>query len=285
MGLSLNKTRPSWGCFRNSHHAGHSPVRLVAALLGIRLAAALALIDQDAPPIDEFDAAVNRLREQPAAEESNMVRKVIELDPDLRQFGSPFNGKSSSPYETQFVGYLASRGFGLECAQDVVDNYELYYALTGRYAWRLVFPIYDRGELVGLTGREIRKANGPIIRYMTNPEFDKDVLLQWPRPADHVIVCEGPMDALKLDYYGADYKCRAVATLGTSVTPAQMQALRHLRSTGAELVVVFDAEAVADGMLLAEEIGGRWQPLPDDVGDPGEMGSHEAKKFCRSIDR
>jgi hypothetical protein len=276
MGLRLDVKFPAWGCFRNRKHGGRDPAYLVAKLLNIHIVAAKALIEIDAPPIDDFDSAVERLREPATTAHTPSKHKprTLTLPKECRPLSD------CGIYAGQFITYLAERGFGKD-ALDVATTYGLTYALTGEQAWRLVLPIELDGQLIGWTGRAIRP--GTLIRYKTSSGFGKDVVMQRPRPATVIAITEGPLDYLKLDYYGRPFGVRACATMGTAVTAEQLAVLRAMRKDGTRLVMVFDQTAMAENISIADEIGATWARLPDGIKDPGELSPADAKIFCKKL--
>lgn len=93
---------------------------------------------------------------------------------------------------------------------------------------------------------------------------------------------EGPLDALKVDYYGKPFGVNAVATMGTAVTEGQKKRLTKI-ARNTSTYVVFDETAMSEGLALADEIGATWLPLPSGIGDPGEMDQKTATKFLSKI--
>jgi DNA primase len=114
-----------------------------------------------------------------------------------------------------------------------------------RFRDRVMFPIHDiRGRVIGFGGRVLDHGEP---KYLNSPEtavFSKGRELYGLylarnaiRDAGRVLVVEGYMDVVALAQHGVDY---AVATLGTSTTPAHAQKLFRL----ADLVVFcFDGDS------------------------------------------
>lgn len=284
MGLSLDPAKPFYGCLRNADHRGKNPVRLIAKLLHIPLFAAQALVDMEGPRLDDFDAAIARLRDQ--GDEAPTKARKVQLDRPRE-----FRELAAGNYAPRFWDYLArQRGFG-DDVDELVCDYELYYAMTGDQAWRLVFPIYstpDLVDLVGWTGRSIRR--GDKLRYLTSQDLPDDALLQFKVPAWYAhpvglwLVCEGPLDALKLDYYGRQYGIGAIATMGTGrADAAKAAAIRRVAGPDAGVAVVLDADAMGQALGFAEELGGPVFFLPPDVQDPGALTPTQAKIFLGKV--
>lgn len=282
MGLSLDINNPVWGCLRNAGHRGKDPARLIAKVLGCSLEGAQAIVGSLETPVDDFEAAVQRLRDGPPERARNPAHGPIEPPKEFRTL-------MEGGYAHRFVHYLwdeppEGRGFGEDTPELVVD-YELWYAVAGDMAWRLIFPVWDKdSKLQGWTGRDIRKT--AKIRYLTSAGLPADAILDFAAasaPPDPLVwlVCEGPLDALKLDYYGAPLGIRACATMGTG--NAGLDKAAALRARYPRRGAVFDADATAQALGFAEEIGGRAYFLPPGVKDPGELTEPQAKLFLQKI--
>ena len=121
--------------------------------------------------------------------------------------------------------YMVRRGITM----DDVRWLGLCAVFSGRYANRLVFPVYEYGRLVYWQARAMYEAEeSPHARFIKaiNPEktpgaatsdqvlLNLDVACRWPR----VAIVEGPMDCLRT---GMD----AVCTFGKRISPVQIQRL------------------------------------------------------------
>jgi len=132
---------------------------------------------------------------------------------------------------------------GLETAGLVVkgDGGKRY----DRFRDRIMFPIHDgRGRIVGFGGRVLDKGEPKYLNSPETPLFSKGRELYglWLarnaiRDHERVVVVEGYMDVVALAQHGVEY---AVATLGTSTTPAHAQKLFRLVDS---VVFCFDGDA------------------------------------------
>lgn len=284
MGLKLDPRDPQWGCFRNATHRGRDPSRLVAMLLHVSHAAAQQVVADSAPPVDSLDETLHRLRNLSghAQDAAGSVVRALPM-PDSFQ---PL--RRAEPYAERFFEYLIDRHFGRADVEDVAERYQLHFALTGPQAWRLIFPVRsERGELIGWTGRALTK--NPRIRYLAREEMGKDWLLVSPRtePARVLIASEGPVDFLKLDYYGRPFGVEAVATMGTAITPAQFIQLARKARNYERVYSLFDPEAFAQNIRLASELAGfnsftKFYHLRE-AEDPGALTATTAKELCRLL--
>src|SRR6478736_6068822 len=153
------------------------------------------------------------------------------------------------------IGYSPDAWQGLEAVFPKYDAPELDAAglvINGdggkrydRFRDRVMFPIHDsRGRVIGFGGR-VLGAGEP--KYLNSPEtavFSKGRELYGLylarnaiRAAGRVLVVEGYMDVVALAQHGIEY---AVATLGTSTTPAHAQKLFRLADC---VVFCFDGDA------------------------------------------
>jgi len=281
LGLFLEVARPYWGCFRNAQHRGRHPAKLIAKLLHIAYGTAAALVETSGPPIDDFEGAVAALSAAPGTLEARS-QKTLPTMPDS------FRNLADAGYARRFLAYLEGRGFGADSLA-VAETYDLRYTLTGEQAWRLIFPIYDlNGTLVGWTGRSV--GNG-MPRYLASEGLGKEVVLGGFGVPDDVIllVCEGPVDWIKMDYYGSPLGVSAVATMGTAYTDDQFFQLLKLQRRVSKTFILFDREALSSQLRLADELEAhskkpvRALQLPEQFSDPGEMTADAVRKFCSSL--
>lgn len=153
-------------------------------------------------------------------DESDIADSVTE-SPTLEWPGDFF--PIASPQAERGAAYLAGRGVPIEIAQE----YRVRYSVVDR---AVVFPVETRGRLVGWQKRlvidhrwtdpEGERRESP--KAMTNKGFDRrhwmfgDRMLESP----HAVVCEGPLDAVKLHLCGGN-----AASCGKKLTPGLLAAL------------------------------------------------------------
>ena len=91
------------------------------------------------------------------------------------------------------------------------------------------------------------------------------------------------MDALKLDWYGAEHGLRAVATLGLHLTDGKVGLITELASRFDRIVVLLDSGAVHRALGFSEQlamIGAEVGTLPAGRDDPGEMSAEDVEYFA-----
>jgi hypothetical protein len=151
--------------------------------------------------------------------------------------------RADAPLHRTAWAYLASRGIGPE----EVERYRLGYGVRGRYAGRILFPCFMRNELMfyqaratwdppaGLEGERLRSwVEAHRYRKVLNPTgasaqgkiFGYDIA----RLYEHVVVCEGPADAIKTGPF-------AVAVLGKDARSPET--IAALRSMGAKYFTIY----------------------------------------------
>lgn len=295
MGLSRDPHRPFYACWRNTRHRGGNPARLVARLLGCTDEAAHAIVEAgDVTKIDRYADVVSKLRQRHSASPAGAQR----VSPQRRPLEMPreFRPITKQGYGRTFYDYLADRGF--RRIVQLVERYDLRYCMTGHFRYRVIVPIYDEaGALVSWTGRDVTGRS--IVRYRTLSDDPAKAESQGYAPATinlkstvlnadlceggkALFICEGPFDALKLDWCADD--ANAVAVFGMPESQ-QLAALRRLASRYAEVSVVLDADAKAKAVEFVESLRAltrvpiRWRQLPPGVKDPAELSVQQARKF------
>ncbi len=180
--------------------------------------------------------------------------------------------------------YLESRGV----SWDLIRDRQLGFARTGRLKNRLVYTCRHSGRLLywqaratwgapaqipAALRREWEKQTG--FRKVLNPTSTEcsataqDVVFGWDSALghEHVVVTEGPMDAIKIGPH-------AVALLGKSASP---QKLHRVKELGAKSVTVYldsGAEEWAATVRIARELSGSVETrvaVPPAGFDPGSL--------------
>lgn len=146
--------------------------------------------------------------------------------------------------------YLERRGFDVD---ELITKYKFRDGgFTGDFAYRVIIPIIDTdGRIVSWQGRayagqDLRYKTLAIEKSLVDP---KKMLFNLNNcNKDYVVVTEGPMDTIKW----GDGAC---ATLGTSVTEAQVQLLTKYK----KVFIIYDSEAPAQ--LRAKKLADRVSAL------------------------
>jgi hypothetical protein len=280
--LSLDVNNPAWFCWRNARHRGRNPTFLISRLGRMSLIAARNLVQSGIGVMDdEWSHVVERLINGPVRQTRSSIKAV-----PLPQYVTRLTDKTTN---RPFLSYLEKRGF--DRPWQLVRDVELYCSFFSRFSYRLIFPVYHDGKLVNLIGRDItgkqhlryktlanEAAGLPIDQTVYNYDdasFGGEVL--W--------ICEGPVDALKLNWYGAK-EDSAIALFGMPKNH-QLAILNWLGRWYDACAVVLDADAMSKALWLRDQLMGSvvvsW--LPAGVKDVGGMTGVEVEKFCRTQKR
>lgn len=188
------------------------------------------------------------------------VSEVLQLR-DSKQFVHRAKRKVEKVYPETclnsliYHGYLESRGY----PRALVERYHI--GISGsqyrQMSNRIIIPVRNaNGELVGFTGRtlfEDWKERG-IGKWEHSHGFSsRDNLFNIDRAAPHVresgeiILCEGPLDVLRLEQAGVH---NSVAIFGRKLHPGQITMLIKVGGVN-KLIVAFDGDVA--GMTGAED--------------------------------
>ncbi len=148
--------------------------------------------------------------------------------------------------------YLRSRGIPV----DIALQYDLRYIPAER---RVYFPVHYNGMQIGWQGRSIVPHK---VKILSSGEDCKQGLMFESRlrlqGIDHVILCEGPIDALKAHYCGGN-----VATMGKTITESQIKLIPpHIK----KLYLALDPDAVYEMNKIRHLLNDRfdmfYMPVP-----------------------
>lgn len=245
--LGLRESDGAWGCLRDPRHRGKRPMRLIVALLHCSWAQAEAIVG-DVPTESGFESLRQRL-ERESAPAGVSAPSVIRWNPEMRKVMS--RGPRSI-----FHRYLKRRGFAEEDIAPLLRFYRLRGALSGRFKHRLCLPILTAEGMVGWTGRAVLRGMEP--RYLAHPDSGVKSRLfnegRVGRGGRWLVVVEGPLDCLKLDWYGRGIGIRSVALMGVSATEEQIGRLLHLADSFASTAILLDPGASGAAGLLASKL-------------------------------
>lgn len=247
MGVSL--TTSKWGCWR-CNKGGTYPGPLLCRLLNTTSSAAEQIIEghQESNP-DAFESLFEQQRDVMRAQSRIEIRLPTNFKP-------MWHSRSAA---ARYLDYLAvDRGFA-EHAQAVALRYQLHYAMTGPYSYRIIMPVYHSARLVSYVGRTIGDAKP---RYKTEGDSvlktciaNHDWLMRPWQSKDTLLITEGPFDFMKMDFVGRTLGMHATCTFGTAFNKEQVALLaKLLRQRFTRGLVLFDNEARAEGLGLADQL-------------------------------
>lgn len=281
MGLHLK--RSFWHCWRNDKHAGRKPHRLIMRLLGCSYAEAATYIDEGVVELSDFEEVASTFtldnKEGSRSRHLNMPR-------DFRPLVTA-KGRARMYWK-----YLQSRGFRTRDIPYLTRRYDLHYCDKGEWRGRIIMPIRIENKLVSWTGRTVYGTEELRYRSLSHKKeisgsssslvSIRDTLFNYDNVMKkHHHVCaivEGPLDVLKIDYFGQHHGVCAIGTFGTGIRKAQLDMLDLIRKRCDLLVICGDQNAEANVMDLlsaAYDLNLQNLPLPNNVRDPGELTKHE----------
>jgi len=287
--------RGAWGCWRNGSHRGKSPQKLIQALIGCSYS--------EASRIAGVKAAVELGDDASLGDEmKKLLGGVDSVDTTIEPIAFPkeFREVHYSGYGRKFIDYLVmKRDYPHDDALNLCARYDLRFVTHGPFAYRLVLPVDmpDVG-LVGWTGRSIIKDEKLRYKSLSDkpetaereglpcaPVNIKDCVWNWSKLAKNrkhetLVVVEGPLDALRVDYYGRQFGIRSTCLFSKSLSQAQEEILGDLSKRFVHKVVLVDADAQTDAFGLftrLERFGFSYKLLED--GDPAEMSEGQIKRL------
>ncbi len=266
--MGIDPRTGRYDCWRDKQHGGSNPARLVSALLGIRFGEAEKLVAQFT------EAGSTGTAESLGALRDRLGRMKSPQRPAYSDGGLSYPA-DFRPADGRFISYLAEdRDYGPD-APEVARLYKLQRSLVGQWAYRLIVPLYDGGKLVAWQGRII---GGTGLRYLTAPDGGAAKQYLWNADGireggETLVLCEGPFDAMRVDFYGRAHGVRAAAMMGVSPTTRQIARIHEAAPRFRRIVILFDRNATSKALYLARYLGtlnvtiGSCEPYKD----PGEF--------------
>jgi hypothetical protein len=121
----------------------------------------------------------------------------------------------ASDLDRQAQMYLLGRGVTL----DQIKQRRIGVSFVGRYAYRVLFPVRDQGELKGFVGRDFTGQQFP--KYL-NSVGDKHIYGSG-QPSSRIILSEGIFKSLRISRLGTGFS--SMALLGNSISELQQEQL------------------------------------------------------------
>lgn len=293
--MSINTQGRGWRCFRNPTHSGRSRAKLIQGLLHCSWDEARALAGYEATPSvpeENLAAQLADMLGMEAPESARPAPQYLSLPKSFR----PLN--STSVLADPFWNYLYGRGFSSDEIAWLADHYDLQYATSGYWRYRIVVPVHDqRQRLMTWTARSILP--DAEVRYLTLSATSEpphlappgDLLLGLPllwscNDPRVLVICEGPFDAMRLSVAGARYGVYATCLFGLNVSEAQLSLLLELSQRFRRMRLLLDDDAqlvllrILQPLSVLRVTSAR---LPEGVDDPGAMPRAMAEEFTRRL--
>jgi hypothetical protein len=294
--MGLNLETGWWSCWRNrSQHSGKSPLRLIMQLLRVSYHRAREIAGLGADYIDPegFDAVAARFMGRTTttqARPEEVERQILQLpEPDVaRQY-------DESARLGRHRGYLISRGFPKSDLPQLCKTYGLRFGVAGAWADRILIPYYLDRKLVTWTARAIGNA---VIRYK-DLALDDSILspkqtlynIDNARQRQRVLVLqEGPVDVLKVDFYGRTFGVSSVGLSTNSIKPDQAFLLQDLAHQYDRCLVMLDNATqlgIVDSLRMKQQLAfmGAVETtrVPFGRKDGGELTPDEVLRWCHKL--
>lgn len=246
--LGINLSNGHYACWRNNAHRG-AIAYLVAHILRCSINDAKKVTGEKSAPTPGGHSWAE-LAALAAPKQATSIVKPVKLLPEFK----PLLGNAGGA--KRFFDYLVSRRFNPADLPAFCRRFHIHYALTGEFAYRLIFPVFDgSGVLRGWQGRPIGKAETRYMSYPSGPDlkqylFNGNELSQGGK---NLWVVEGPVDCYKGAFYGGKDN-RFTATMGVGYSPAQVGQLYRVAPKFENRFVLFDKGAYSAAMALCGEL-------------------------------
>lgn len=255
--LGINLATGMWGCWRSEKHRGRKLYRLLSKLTGLSsLESRRATGEGVLRAIDrgDMERAVQGLSEDAEEHTQRSSDHAISLYPSFREMcvsrEDPFRA------ERRFRHYLTGRGFPRHHHKALVRQYELMYAVAGRFADRLIIPVYENGKLMTWIGRSVYA--DADLRYLALEADEsvkqvKDCLYNYDAAVEGgraLYFVEGAFDVMKLDFYLQHKEVRALGLFNMNLGPEQQEMVANLRGLFDQYIILLDEGQLSQSLDL-----------------------------------
>lgn len=166
-------------------------------------------------------------------------------------------------------------------SRDQIKHKKIGYTVIGSFAYRVIFPLYKSGILVGLVGRDFTGEQEPKYKNSTGAKY----IYNLPEK-QHSTIClsEGAFDTLAIETVAKKRSIDSGGLLGHSITDEQLHLLRHYK----RIILWMDPdEAGIEGLVaIRKKVSSKVElgvVLPDgffeykdyDKRDPSELDNDE----------
>lgn len=292
--LGRGKNWKGYGCWKMQSHRGKSARRLLSALLNIGIVQAQAMLDaRSGKTLSSDDDIEKELKAMRGTTESIAEEAKLEFTDDIK----PIEDRGQSKL---FVDYLASRkGWTRDEAMRAVWRYKLRYAMKGAFSYRIVIPIMSSEGLLNWTGRTISDAvlprykslstdaskaaedDLPIARRVVTDCLFNQAEVQ-TRMGRGLVICEGPLDAMRIDLIGRRLGVAATCLFGMSLSDAQIDTLAEVAPYYGTKLLLLDSAEMMNALIIEDRLaryGYKAVQLTKRFKDPGEMHSDAIEEF------
>ena len=212
--MSINLDTGLWQCFKSGNRGNF--IQLYAFLEDIsynRAEAAILFKELENPQPPSFP----KTKATPDRSTKNLELLPVTLD----------DYDTTRPLIQKAWAFLYERGlFNLQNPKEV-----LFYVseVTGR----LIIPFEEDGEIFYYQARALGNETPKYLNPSEGWPKSSEVLYPYDVDADHLVICEGPLDAISLQNQGVNATC----TMGCSVSQTQME---ELQSFEGKIIIGYD---------------------------------------------
>jgi hypothetical protein len=232
--------------------------------------------------------ALEELQIVEVADENGMIQAVnrlFETKPEIvkedKRLIMPNNFYDILPHGStkRFYDYLKGRGFS--DVEAVCKHYKIKCCMTDDYADRVIFPVYEEGELITWQGRSIYPQEK--LKYKAQPSVEAvkkttDCLSNYDyitKGGVVLFICEGYFDMMKMDWYSPE-EVKATSLFTKIMSTTQQALLLTVVDRYEQIVILLDPDAESNARNILDEIG--WMKrnitlgsIPKGIKDPGDL--------------
>jgi len=204
--MSVNIDSGLWQCFKTGRSGNFT--RLYAEIKGIPyFRAQRDLIIKNFEFLGEEVPELDRPENQLELDTSKLVPINLE------------SGNSDDKKELDAWSFLFGRALFSLNEEEAAP---FYLCTEGRFADRIIIPFKSEEVVYYFQARTLHDARPKYLNPSTEiAPKPSDILYPYDEERDHLVICEGPLDARSLQLQGIN----ATATIGSSVSPRQAEIL------------------------------------------------------------
>lgn len=293
--LAISLSGKGYRCFRApEQHKGRSNPKLIQAILGCPWPEAFSIAGEESRGSSYAEGEfLSRAKELLGGGKKQLSAEIGQL-----KFPKEFRPLLPEGSGSYFLEYMAARGYTANDFPKLSKRYDLQCAISGFFKYRVIFPIYMNDRLVAWTGRTITKntevryqtlsANSDVAERYGLPQATKsiektlwnyDILL---KGGETLYICEGPFDALRLDFVGAKYGIHATCVFKKQISDEQSSLLDIVVRRFDRCILLFDPDAYLDTFSMRSKLAHLnlgTHKLPAGFDDPAEMSFAQTERF------
>jgi hypothetical protein len=286
--LGISLVNGYWNCWRDERHRGRSPVRLIQALIRCSRLEAESIADtKNLIPLNSFDAVIASLSHQ--ATDTETKRDWVRFPPNVKVLVDKGMGR-------RFIDYLVDRDYTRDEARSLCEVYNLMYAIQGPFAYRVIIPVEMEEGIVTWTGRDITSTSDIRYKSLSVEESKRSIKeclfgyksLVEDNNSHTLLICEGPFDAMRTDFFGYQFGIRATCLFGVTASDAQVALISRIANKFEHRWCCLDAGAKLLNLHLRFKLtflNFGMLAVPEPYKDPGELPKDVMHNWFEEINR